>query len=181
MRWIVLLALAFVFGGCSVQHAQVGLSADETVLLKSADDKLQKKMIALQKALQSLSPEVSEEESRAFSHAAVLYPHYLAQHYKLVSPPKLHNFLITVGLKERGYCYHWAGDLMRYLEKQKFKSFDLYRAVVEQGNFGEHNAVVVTAKGQAFSEGIILDAWRDSSDLFFEKVREDREYIWIQN
>jgi hypothetical protein len=52
---------------------------------------------------------------------------------------------------------------------------------VEQGNLGEHNAVVVTAKGQPFSEGIVLDAWRDSSDLFFTKVEEDREYFWVQN
>jgi len=176
-----MLILVIVFGGCSVKHAHVDLSEDEMLSLSRPDDRMQDKMIALQKALQSLSPEVSEEDAKAFSHAAVLYPHYLAERYELVAPPKFHNFLITVGLKERGLCYHWAGDLTDYLQKQNFKSFDLYRAVVEQGNLGEHNAVVVTAKGQPFSEGIVLDAWRDSSDLFFKKVDEDREYSWVQN
>ena len=181
MRLGLLILFTMVFSGCSIKHAQVNLSADETLSLSRPDGRVQDKIATLQKALQSLSPEVSKEEAKVFSNAAVLYPHYLAERYDLVSPPNLHNFLITIGLKERGLCYHWAGDLMAYLEKQRFKSFDLYRAVVEQGNLGEHNAVVVTAKGQPFSEGIVLDAWRDSSDLFFEKVDEDREYLWVQN
>jgi len=177
----ILFIFLFVFTGCSVKHAQVGLSEDQTLLLSTPDEKVQNKIDSLQEALQSLSSEVSEEEAKAFSRAAVLYPHYLAQGYELVSPPNLHNFLITIGLKERGLCYHWTGDLIAYLQKQSFKSFDLYRAVVEQGNLGEHNAVVVTAKGEPFSEGIVLDAWRDSSDLFFKKVDEDREYLWVEN
>ena len=176
-----MLTFIIVFTGCSVKHAQVGLSADETLSLEVTDEQVQAKILSLQTALQSLSSEVSEDEAKAFSRGAVLYPYYLAERYDLVSPPNFHNFLITIGLKERGLCYHWAGDLMDYLHKQNFKSFDLYRAVVEQGNLGEHNAVVVTAKGQPFSEGIVLDAWRDSSDLFFKKVDEDREYSWVQN
>jgi hypothetical protein len=179
------IGLIFIFlvilTGCSVKHVQIDLSADEALSLGTPDDRVQDKILSLQEALQSLSSEVSEEEAQSFSRAAVLYPYYLADRYDLVSPPKFHNFLITVGLKERGLCYHWTGDLIAYLQKQNFKSFDLYRAVVEQGNLGEHNAVVVTAKGQPFSEGIVLDAWRDSSDLFFTKVEEDREYFWVQN
>ncbi len=170
-----------VFAGCSVKYVQVELSEDERVSLSMPDKRLQDKIVSLQKELQSLSSEVSEDEAKAFSRAAVLYPYYLAKEYDLVSPPKFHNFLITVGLKERGLCYHWTGDLIAYFQKYNFKNFDLYRAVVEQGNLGEHNAVVVTAKGRPFSEGIVLDAWRDSSDLFFKKVGEDREYQWIKN
>ncbi len=170
-----------VFAGCSVKYVQVELSEDERVSLSMPDKRLQDKIVSLQKELQSLSSEVSEDEAKAFSRAAVLYPYYLAKEYDLVSPPKFHNFLITVGLKERGLCYHWTGDLIAYFQKYNFKNFDLYRAVVEQGNLGEHNAVVVTAKGRPFSEGIVLDAWRDSSDLFFKKVGEDREYQWVKN
>ncbi len=170
-----------VFVGCSVKYVQVELSEDERVSLSMPDKRLQDKIVSLQKELQSLSSEVSEDEAKAFSRAAVLYPYYLAKEYDLVSPPKFHNFLITVGLKERGLCYHWTGDLIAYFQKYNFKNFDLYRAVVEQGNLGEHNAVVVTAKGRPFSEGIVLDAWRDSSDLFFKKVGEDREYQWVKN
>lgn len=176
-----ILTSLVVFSGCSVKHAQIDLSADETLSLRVSDERIEDKIASLQKTLQSLSSEVSEEEAKAFSRAAVLYPYYLAKEYDLVSPPKFHNFLITIGIKERGLCYHWAGDLISYFQKQGFKSFDLYRAVVEQGNLGEHNAVVVTAKGRPFSEGVILDAWRDSSELFFKKVEEDQDYLWVQN
>jgi len=182
IRAVGLIAISLVlFTGCSVKGVPVEISKDDMVSLSVPDVQLQDKIASLQKTLQSLSSEVSEEEAKAFSRAAVLYPYHLAKEYDLVSPPKFHNFLITIGLKERGLCYHWAGDLIAYFQKQGFKSFDLYRAVVEQGNFGEHNAVVVTAKGRPFSEGIVLDAWRDSSDIFFKKVREDRDYSWVQN
>ena len=182
IRAVGLIAISLVlFTGCSVKGVPVEISKDDMVSLSVPDVQLQDKIASLQKTLQSLSSEVSEEEAKAFSRAAVLYPYHLAKEYDLVSPPKFHNFLITIGLKERGLCYHWAGDLIAYFQKHGFKSFDLYRAVVEQGNFGEHNAVVVTAKGRPFSEGIVLDAWRDSSDIFFKKVREDRDYSWVQN
>lgn len=177
----LLFTFLVVFTGCSVKHAQIDLFAGGTLALSTPDDQVQDKILSLQKALQSLSSEVNEEEAQSFSRAAVLYPYYLAERYDLVAPPKFHNFLIIIGLKERGLCYHWAGDLTAYLQQQSFKSFDLYRAVVEQGNLGEHNAVVVTAKGRPFSEGIVLDAWRDSSDLFFKKVDEDKDYLWVQN
>ena len=166
---VMLISLS-VFSGCSVKHAQIDLSADDTLSLRVPDEGIEDKIASLEETLRSLSLEVSEEEAKAFSRAAVLYPYYLAKEYGLVSPPKFHNFLITIGIKERGLCYHWAGDMIAYFQKQNFKSFDLYRAVVEQGNFDEHNAVVVTAKGRPFSEGIILDAWRDSSELFFKKI-----------
>jgi hypothetical protein len=177
----IMLAYVIVFTGCSVKHAQIEVSADDTLSLSTPDVKVEDKIISLQKALQSLSSEVNKEEAKAFSHAAVLYAHVLAERYDLVSPPNFHNFLITIGFKERGLCYHWAGDLTTYLQKYNFKSFDLYRAVVEQGNIGEHNAIVVTATGEPFSQGLVLDAWRDSSDLFFEKVDKDKEYNWVQN
>jgi len=179
IRFILTCVVAFT--GCSVKHMHVDVSTDKILPLRTPDERVQDKIVSLQKALQSLSSEVSEEEATAFSRTAVLYPHYLAERYDLVAPPNFHNFLISIGLKERGLCYHWVGDLMAYLKKQRFRSFDLYRAVVEQGKLGEHNAVVVTAKGQPFSEGIVLDAWRDSADLFFGKVDEDKEYLWMQN
>jgi len=177
--WLLLLVL--VFGGCSVKHTRVGLTDTRTLVMKVPDAQIEYKILRLETAIRSLSAEVDEAEAKAFSRAAILYPRYLAQRYELVSPPNLHNFLITVGLKERGLCYHWAGDLMAYLKKQKFNSFDLYRAVARQGRINEHSSIVVTARGRPFAEGIVLDAWRNSSDLYFEKVTLDKEYRWEPN
>ena len=180
-RAAVVFAVLLLLCGCSVKHAQVSLSSEEKLSLNASDAAIEAKIVSLQKALQSLSSEVDEEESKTFSRAAVLYPYHLADRYDLVSPPRFHNFLITIGLKERGLCYHWANDMIAYFGRQGFKSFDLYRAVSAQGSMNEHNAVVVTAKGQPFSEGIVLDPWRDSSELFFEKLEKDRGYLWVQH
>ena len=178
-EWIVLFVM--LLGGCSVQQARVEFSDKNIVLFKRADKKVKIKLISLTRALRLLSPRVNKKEAKIFAQAAVLYPHYLAEKYELVSPPYFQNFLITLGLKERGLCYHWASDLITYLKDQELKSFDLYRAVVNEGSMREHHAVVVTAKDRPFSEGIILDAWRNSSDLYFEKLKDDKDYDWVEN
>jgi hypothetical protein len=41
----------------------------------------------------------------------------------------------------------------------------------------EHNSVVVTAKGQPFQQGLVLDAWRHSGRLHWTPVIADR-YPW---
>lgn len=176
----ILILLSIILSGCSVK-SEVSLSNSGTLSMPVSNVKVENKILALEKAIRLLSPEVNAEEAKEFSRIVVLYPLYLAQGYALVSPAYVHNFFVIVGLKERGLCYHWASDLTAHLEQQKFKSFDLYRAVAEQGNIGEHNSIVVTAKDQPFSSGIVLDAWRYSSDLYFQRVTEDKDYNWIEN
>jgi hypothetical protein len=39
--------------------------------------------------------------------------------------------------------------------------------------------VVLTAPGQAFDQGIVLDAWRHSGRLCWSPVQEDK-YPWIE-
>jgi len=181
MRRVWVLLFVIVLGGCSVKQTKVEFSDKNIVFLKKVDKKVENKVISLTRALRSLSPRVNEKEAKVFSQAAVLYPRYLAEQYELVSPPYFQNFLITLGIKERGLCYHWASDLIAYLKDQELKSFDLYRAVVNEGSMREHHGVVVTAKDRPFSEGIILDAWRNSSDIYFGKLKEDKDYAWIEN
>lgn len=176
----LLLIFSIIFTGCSVKYTQVEF-VEETLYLEKSDPKIEKKILLLNEALESLSSAVNKDEAKVFSRTAVLYSSYLAEEYELVSPPNMHNFLITIGLRERGLCYHWTNDIIEYLKKQEFKSFDLYRAVFQQGKLNEHNSIVVTAKDQPFSDGIVLDAWRDSSDLYFEKLSEDKDYDWVQN
>jgi len=41
---------------------------------------------------------------------------------------------------------------------------------------------VVTAKGQPFEQGIVLDAWRYQGRLFWSPLRKDPEhYEWKEN
>ncbi|HOC52079.1 MAG TPA: hypothetical protein PKI07_13410, partial [Verrucomicrobiota bacterium] len=43
----------------------------------------------------------------------------------------------------------------------------------------EHSSVVLTAPGQPFEQGIVLDAWRRSGRLYWSGVKEDK-YPWIE-
>ena len=180
MKWVVPIVFVVIFGGCSVSHPGAALTGSDGTAARP-DAQTEAKVRTLQDALMALSPACSTEEAGELAVSAVLYPRKLAARYELVAPPYLHNFLITVGVKQRGLCYHWAGDLMAYLKEKRFKHFDLYRAVAEQGGLREHHSVVVTAKGGSFADGIVLDAWRGSSDLYFARVAADDEYGWSEN
>ncbi len=101
----------------------------------------------------------------------------LADEYKVVGSPHLQNFLVNVGAKRRGLCFHWTEDLTRRLEALQLRTLDLHWATARGGTWREHNAVVVTARGQPFAEGVVLDAWRAPGRLHWSRVRSDH-YPW---
>jgi hypothetical protein len=41
----------------------------------------------------------------------------------------------------------------------------------------EHNSVVITATGQAFENGMVLDPWRNSGNLYWDLIKMDT-YPW---
>ena len=45
----------------------------------------------------------------------------------------------------------------------------------------EHNVIVVTAKGQPFAQGILLDNWRYGGNLVYGPVAADPNYRWTEN
>jgi hypothetical protein len=45
----------------------------------------------------------------------------------------------------------------------------------------ENNAIVVTARGQPFKQGILLDNWRAQGHLAWTEVTRDPEYSWKEN
>jgi hypothetical protein len=92
-------------------------------------------------------------------------------------PPLFHNFLVNIGLKERGLCYHWAEDLLTRLEALRLATLEFRWGNARAGTLREHNTVVVTAQDQPFDQGIVLDAWRHSGRLHWTHVNADR-YPW---
>ncbi|MGD9160953.1 MAG: hypothetical protein PVG39_21225 [Desulfobacteraceae bacterium] len=136
------------------------------------------KIKKLQQELTTLGNNIEITEARQLAETSISYSLYLADEYKLVWPPFFHNILVRIGVKDRGLCYQWTEDLMKRLVSLKLKSFSLHHGVAYRGNdFREHNTVVVTARGQEFTEGIVLDPWRNSGDLYWGAVRADR-YPW---
>ena len=80
--------------------------------------------------------------------------------------PIFNNFLIYHGLRKRGYCYQWSEDLLIALDRLKLTSFELHWGEYDPGTWRENNCIVVTAKGQPFQRGIMLECWRHLGHLY---------------
>jgi len=91
------------------------------------------------------------------------------------------NFLVNIGARKGGLCFQWATELLLRLNALKLQTLDLHWAESYAGTSGEHNVIVVTAKGQPFEKGIILDNWRYEGHLLYGPVTTDPEYRWTEN
>ena len=166
----LLLLFAVLLSGCSIKTpvtAQGGLEGQE-----------RQKAAKLEILLVGLNEKVDASEAKLLAQDSIKYAYTLSQRYGLVWPPLLHNTLVIVGLKERGLCHQWADDMLAHMLKAEYKSFDFYLGVSNMGSFMEHNALVVSAKGEGFSHGVVLDPWRNSGALFFTKIKDDTKYTW---
>jgi hypothetical protein len=130
--------------------------------------------------LQTVDNGVSYKESIKLSRDIFKQTYTLTKNFQLSSPPLWHNFLVNIGLREKGLCYHWSDALYIYLQHKNYKLFSFYLVGANIGEyFFEHNAlVVVKKKAKNIQGGIVIDPWRDSSKLYFERVEEDESYIW---
>jgi len=155
--------LAFFLAGCAATPPSVS----------------QTKITQLSLLLQSLDSTIPQSEAMQLSQDIFRKTQRLAKEFELASPPVFHNFLVTVGLREKGLCYHWSDALYAYLSEKHYASFEFHLAGANIGEyFYEHNALVVVAKGGKVEKGIIIDPWRNSGELYFSKVEEDSEYQW---
>jgi hypothetical protein len=131
---------------------------------------------ALAKALVALGPDVDPSEAQMVSTIAHTSARRLKKEYRVVLNPEFQNFLINIGMRERGYCAHYTRDIGVELKKLKLKTLVLHWGAAYAGTSGENNCLVVTARNQPFQEGIILDAWRRAGRLLWCAVKKDHEY-----
>ncbi len=148
-------------------------------LVTAIDSRDQFKIVQLTEAIMGLGPDIDLKEANFVAREAVLFSMHLANEYKLVSPPNSQNVLVNTGKRERGLCYHFARDMSDHIVKgREFKTLTLNRAVAYQGKPLEHNVLTVAAKGKKIKDAIILDAWRESADLYFVKTEDDPMFRW---
>lgn len=133
----------------------------------------------LRVALVSLGPAVREAEAARVAECAYDYSRVLAARYRVVRPAILHNVLVNTGFRQRGLCYEWAEDLLKQLQSFHLDSLELHWGIARAGTAREHNSIVVTARGQAFRAGIVLDPWRRSGRLVWSPVATDK-YPWVE-
>lgn len=132
----------------------------------------------LQRDLDELIGGTAPDEARLLAEAAMSQSARLAADYRMTRPALFNNVLVNVGLKKRGLCWHWTEDLIAALRRLPLASYALHWGIAHRGRlFREHNSVVVTALGRSFATGIVLDPWRESGELHWVAVREDR-YPW---
>lgn len=130
---------------------------------------------ALANQFAALSPRVNREEAEMLARCAYATVSQLRQQYGMIGSPMFNNFLIHLGVKKRGYCYEWTEDLLVALDALKLTSLELHWAETHARTWRENNALVVTAKGQPFQRGIILECWEDFGHLRWGPILGQRD------
>jgi hypothetical protein len=138
-------------------------------------------VVALKKDLVSLNgegvPSTVEMEADAMAKAVIQRIYDLSIEYDVAFSPLVHNTLINMGIKKKGFCYHYVNDLRNALKKYGWRHFDLHWGEAWGQSYFENNALIVTAKGADFATGIAIDVWRSAGQPFWTPVEGDR-YPW---
>lgn len=136
---------------------------------------------ALTTGLVKLSPSVSPDEARRVAFTAYTTGRQLAVEWRMVRPATVQSFLINIGARKAGHCFQYANELLLRLDALKLRTLELHWAECAPGAFDEHNVIAVTARGQPFEQGIVLDNWRHSGRLVWGPVRGDPPFRWEEN
>ena len=136
---------------------------------------------ALTAGLVRLSPSVSPDEARRVAFTAYTTGRQLAVEWRMVWPPTVQSFLIQIGARKAGHCFQYANELLLRLDALKLRTLELHWAECAPGEFDEHNVIAVTARGQPFEHGILLDNWRHSGRLVWGPVKGDPPFRWEEN
>jgi hypothetical protein len=151
------------------------------ILANAAGAKDEESIKGLRDAIVALSPSVNPEEAELISATAHTASRSLAHEYRITGPPAFQNFLIHIRLRQRGYCFDFARDIGSRLKELKPKTLVLHWGESFANTNQENNGLVVTARGQPFRNGIVLDAWRHGGRLYWRAVTEDRQNEWEEN
>lgn len=133
---------------------------------------------AVARQLAALHPVVDPAEAALLADTATEQAAQLSRDYRPARPAWFNNMLINAGLRKRGLCYHWANELFLRLHPLAPRTLEFHLGVAGRDTPKEHNAVVVTARGRPFTEGLVLDAWRHGGRLHAVPVTHDLRYPW---
>jgi hypothetical protein len=154
--------------------------ATTTVPTELAPNAAEARIDELSNALMALGDDIDSGEARRVATIAIEYPLELAQEYQIENPPLVHNMLVNMGVKPRGLCVDWTYDLKQRLHEERFRSFELHWGVAnyESAFRIEHSTVIISARGDSLQQGLVLDPWRNSGQLFWAKTPQDVKYDW---
>lgn len=166
---------SFTAGLATLPLAACGTAPEKRALATPAQ------VTELSRVMQAMGPDVSLEEANRAAQIAFDTTRQLAIQYQITDPPLVHNTKVNLGFRPRGLCWHWAEDLEKRLNAEAFETLEMHRAISEgRGVRIDHSTAIISAKGDAFGEGVVLDPWRLGGELFFAPVVEDTRYFWEQ-
>ena len=148
---------------------------NEPAFATSADDPV------LQARLAALAPSVRPDEAQRVARCAYNTGRELKREWQVVWPPGLQNFLVHTGSRKGGLCFQWAAELLLRLDALKLETLEMHWAESFNRTASEHNVIVITARGQPFEQGILLDNWRYGGRLIWGPVLTDPHYQWQEN
>ena len=92
----------------------------------------------------------------------------------------MHNIKVNLGFRDRGLCIDWTRDLLARLERENFVSLELHWAIAnyESAFRLEHSTVVISARDHGIEQGLVLDPWRYSGNLYWARTTRDPGYRW---
>jgi hypothetical protein len=169
---VALAASVALVAAAPAAHAR---ARGELVLATSAEDP------DLRARIVGLAPTVNPDEARRVAYIAYTTGRELASKWHMVSSPTVQSFLINIGLRKGGYCFQFATELLLRLDAQKLQTLELHWAESDAGTDTEHNVIAVTARGQPFAQGILLDNWRHSGHLLWGPLTGDPDHSWQEN
>ena len=168
----VVAVLAFV----SCASSSTARRREDPVMATSADD------VKFRNRIVALSPTtVRQDEAQQVAACAYMTGRELQREWRVVWPAGVQNFLVNTGRRKGGLCFQWATELLIRLDAMKLQTLELHWAESYAGLPSEHNVIVVTAKGQPFAQGILLDNWRYGGKLVYGPVAADPNYRWTEN
>lgn len=175
---IIALLLGCLLQGCATPALVPDPVPDP--VLDTAAPLEQQRIDELEQAMLDLGDEIDPGEARNAAIIAIEYPLQLALEYEITDSPLVHNFLVNIGAKPRGLCVDWTHDLLVRLQQERFRSLQLHWGVANYDDAFriEHSTVIISARNQPLQQGLVLDPWRHSGQLFWAKTLEDPEYYW---
>ena len=143
-----------------------------------ADDA--KSIAGFRKAIIELGPDVDPAEAELVSVTAHTTARRLQKEWRVAPFALYQNFLIHVGARQKGFCFDWAYGIGGALKELRLKTLVLHWGASHPDTRLEHNCIVVTARGQSFRDGYLIDGWRAAGRLLWWPVKKD-EYTWDED
>jgi len=160
-----LLIFIWLFAGCS--HTDPSCHKTDT-------------SAKLTHLLLTLDSTIPHTEAQHLANDIVWRSKVLEEQFDRSTSPWVHNFMVNVGLKQKGLCYQYADGLYLYLKQKKYPHFAFHLAGAHIGEYWrEHNTLVVTAKNGRFKDGIVVDPWREEGKVFVSRLKDDKAYKWV--